>query len=134
MDGEHLSVRHGHRDRGEILYWVKRQLLVDRWIHREGRVDRGQERIAVGWRFRDQLGGEVAARAGPVFDHERLLELGCDFLEDDAREGIERPRDRADDHADRLRRILLRRGWQPGNSGGKNGEETGQLLHTDSSW
>src|SRR5437588_788879 len=44
------------------------------------------------------LGGDVAAGAGLVLDHERLLERRGELLADDARERIERTRHRAHDH------------------------------------
>ncbi len=57
------------------------------------------------------LGGEIAAGAGPVLDHERLAEPVRQPLADKARQNVRRAAGaKADDDADRMRRITLRPG------------------------
>ena len=73
MHDEDVRQRREARDRREVAHRVERQLLVQARIDRERRGDH-EQRVAVGRRFRDDLGAVEAARAGTVVDDDRLAE------------------------------------------------------------
>ena len=69
-----------------------------------------QQRVTVGGRTNDRFGRDVAARAGPVLDNDRLVELLRQPLADQARNDVEvAARRKADQDTHRPRRIGLRR-------------------------
>jgi hypothetical protein len=61
-----------------------------------------QQGVAVRRRMRDEGGGDIAARTGPVLDDEGLAECLPHLLPDDARRDVGgRAGGKPDDHADR---------------------------------
>ena len=119
MHGE--DVRHHDHvdDRHQLLGRIVRQLLQVRQ-DREHAVVPGQQRVAVGRRLRDRLGGRNAGRAAAILDHHGglavLADLGREHARDDV--GDAAGRDRHDD-PDRLRRKVLRRARAPARRRGQ---------------
>jgi hypothetical protein len=72
----------------EVLHRIVGQLGVDGGIdgHRPARRD--QQRVAVGRRLGDDLGGDDRLRARLVVDHDRLAELVLQLGRDDARDQV----------------------------------------------
>jgi hypothetical protein len=65
--------------------------------------------VAVGLRFGDNFGREVAGGARPVVDHDRLAEAAAELVAEEPRQHVERAaRPERHDQLDRLRRIGLR--------------------------
>src|SRR2546425_6034286 len=77
-------------DGREILDWIVGHLLVEPGIDRMRRHRRHQQRVAVRRRFRDDIGADIAARAGPVLHHEWLSEQLRHSRTHDACDGIRR--------------------------------------------
>ncbi len=105
---DHELRRDHHRHRDEVLDRVERQLRVER-RHAGHRAGEHQQRVAVGRRFRDQVGAKIAAGAGPVVDDDRLLHQLLHPLADllgEQADAAARPI-RHDD-ADGVARIVLR--------------------------
>ena len=95
IDGQ-LRACHQHEGGGqnlahrrEILHRVVRHRAVER---RRDRVTAGrqQQRVAVGRRFRDGVGADVAARAGAIFDDDGLAEMVRHLGRDDPPDRIDR--------------------------------------------
>ena len=93
---------------------IIRNLIRERGLH--GRQDRQavghgpKQRVAVGGRFRDQIGAHLACGAGLVLNIELLIEPLAQLLGDDAPHEIGAAACRKrDHHADRSRRIVLGR-------------------------
>ena len=70
-NGEHVRRDEYLRDRREILDRVEWQCFVQARIDDQRRVAAHQQRVAVGGRLGDAIGGDVAAGAGNILDHER---------------------------------------------------------------
>ena len=72
IDGQHVRHVGQRRDRREVGLHVEGQLLVERGVDavRAGGAD--HQRVAVGRGLRHVLGGDVAAGAGLVFEHQRV--------------------------------------------------------------
>jgi hypothetical protein len=96
-----------------------------------------QHGVAVGRGFRDGIGADGAARAGPVLDHDGLAKLSADLVHHDARDdiagaaGAERH-----DGGDVSRRPVLRRRRHEAGSqsagrtqGGESDPANGQEIH-----
>ena len=81
----------------EVLLGVVGELLVERGVGGEDAVVAHQQRVAVGRGMRGLLGGDVAARAGPVLDDERLVQDFLEPLAEDARQHVARPAGREGD-------------------------------------
>ncbi len=97
-------------DRREILDWIVGHLLVEPGIDCMRRHRRHQQRVTVGGRFRDDIGADVAARAGPVFHHERLSEQVRHSGAHDAGDGVRRTTGRERHHeSDRFRGVAVLR-------------------------
>ena len=74
MDRNDIGREHHHGDGHEILLHVEGQLLHEARLRRE-RADVGdQERVAVSWRLRDEVGADVAGGAWLVLDDDRLAD------------------------------------------------------------
>ena len=97
IDHQDVGLRADQADRDEILLGVVVQLLVERGVGGEDAVVAHQQRVAVGRRARDLLGGDVAAGAGPVLDDERLVQDFVEPLADDARQHVARAAGREGD-------------------------------------
>ena len=69
-NGEHVRRDEYLRDRREILERVEWQCFIQARIDDQRRVAAHQQRVAVGGRLGDAIGGDVAAGAGNVLDHE----------------------------------------------------------------
>ena len=107
---EHVRrIRH-HHHRREILRRIERQLGIDaRADHQAAEVGE-QQRVAVGRALRDEIGADVAVRAGLVLDHDRLAPDLGELRPDLAREDVGGAAGRVGhDDADRLGRVVLRR-------------------------
>src|SRR3954454_2153892 len=99
---------HEARDRRDVTEEIETEFLVQRRIDGVWRTNQ-EQRVAVGRRVHDRLGGDVAAGAQPVFDDEWLAEPLRQPLTDQPRQDVVRaPGGEADDDAHRLRRIGLR--------------------------
>src|SRR3954463_14165564 len=95
------------RDRREVLEGIEVHFLHER--QRELRRGSEKKRVAVRRALRDELGGDGAASADLVLDHERLAEERVQALGDDARLGVGvAAGDEGHDHLDRLLRPGLR--------------------------
>ena len=70
-DGEHVGRDEHLRDRRKILDRIERQFVIQARIDDQRRVAAHQQRGAIGGCLGDALGGDVAAGAGNVLDHER---------------------------------------------------------------
>ncbi len=110
VDDEDLRNHRGEAHRHEIALDVERQLLVELRVDRVRR-QREQDRVAVGRRFRDDVGAEIAGGAAAVVDDDRLAELRRQRLDDDARNDVGAAARRIrDDELDRPGGIVLRDG------------------------
>ena len=100
------DVTRGHRH--QILRAVG-ELGVQRRIDRDAARARDQQRVAVGRCLRDEVGGQAAARAGPVLDDHALAEQAAERIGNRARDVVGgTARCKSDDEADRLGRPALR--------------------------
>ena len=70
-NGEHVGRDEHLRDRCEIPQRIERQGFIQARIDHQRRVAAHQQQVAVGGRLGDAIGGDVAAGAGNVLDHER---------------------------------------------------------------
>src|SRR5262245_9572913 len=95
------------RNGRDVLDEIEIEFLIERCIDNIRRSNQ-EKRIAIGGRTHDRLGGDIAARAGPVVDDEWLAEPLRQPLPYYAYDNIA-PRTgwKSDDHAHRLRRIDL---------------------------
>ena len=116
---DHQRLRHDGElgDAGERLAHVPRHGLADE-MHGGRRRGRQVERVAVRRLAGDVLHGGEGAAAGPVLDHELLVELLGQVLGDQAREGVAAAaRGGGDDDPDRPAGIVAlrrRRAWPEG--------------------
>ncbi|MNC84847.1 hypothetical protein D3C83_04150 [compost metagenome] len=100
----------GRRDRREIAQRVVRDPGKQRRIDGEGGVGAGEQRVAVGRRFRHDLRGDHAGTAAAVVDHHGLAELLGELRAEHARlRVVGAARGRRDQETDRPDRIVLRR-------------------------
>src|SRR3954469_17669029 len=74
-------------DRYEVAVRVVAQALVQ-ILGGGQRFARDEERIAVGRGLRHLIGGDVAARPGPVVDHDRLRQGGGEPGHEQARQAV----------------------------------------------
>ena len=103
-------------DRRDVADEIVAELVVERHVDRRPRVDQ-EQRVAVGARACDRLGGDVAAGAQPVLDDEWLAEPVRQPLPYQARGDVGGAAgSEADDDAHRPRWIGLR---QRGPGGGR---------------
>ena len=87
---------------------IEIELVVERGVDGVGRRDQKQ-RVAVGRRAHDRLGGDIGAAARPVFDDDRLAEPLRQPLPHQPRRDVRRAAGGvADDQPYRPRRIGLR--------------------------
>src|SRR3954469_2841114 len=87
----HRQNERGVRDvhyRRKILYSVIRKLAVESWINRMRRGGAEQEDIAVGRRFRDDVGADDAVGTGAIVDDEGLPEAVAELLADQPRDDV----------------------------------------------
>ena len=85
-------------------------------------VESHHDRVAVRGRFRELRGAHDSARGDAVLDDERLPERLCELGRDQPRGDVGRaPRAGRNEHAHRLRRIVLRRALER-EQGGEQGE------------
>ena len=75
-------------DRRKAPQRVVRQALVEACVHHEG-VDRHHDGVAVGLGAGGALRADVAAGAGLVLDHDRLVPALAQLLADDARKHVD---------------------------------------------
>ena len=111
MHDQHVGRGADQDDRLEILGRIVGQLLQV-LQDRLGRMEAHVDRVAVGRRLRDEVGGDHAAGAGALLgdDGHAGIVVG-DPLRDRAREQVgDAAGRRRNDDADRLVRIILRRG------------------------
>ncbi len=95
------NVRHD-RNRHELRRIVVKR-FVKQWIGRDRRRLRRQERVTIGRRMENIVGGDAAADAGPVLDHHRLAEKGLHLGGDQPGDGVDAPAGRyRDDDPDRM--------------------------------
>ena len=110
VDHDDIGQTRGARDRRDVA----NEIVVERRpvqcrVDDVRRADR-QQRIAVGGRTHDGLGGDIARGAGPILDDDRLTETLLQPLPDHAGEKVRRAAGRkADQNADRPRRIGVRK-------------------------
>src|SRR5262249_26648604 len=96
-------------DGGNIPDEIVIEVLVERRVNHIVRAD-GEQRVAIRWRARHNLGRDIAAGAWPVFDDELLAESLGQPLTYDAGDDVDRlARGKSDHHADRPRGVGLRR-------------------------
>ena len=96
-----------HSDRREIGHRIERQLGIERRIDCMT-AEAHQKRVAVRERLGHRLGGEIAAGARPIFDHDRLPQGRLHRLRDRARHRVRGAAGRcADQELDRPRRIIV---------------------------
>src|SRR5215831_16249274 len=96
------------RDRRDIAYEIEVEIPVERDVHRVGR-DWHQDRVAIGFGLRDVFGGDVAAGARLVLDHELLTEAFRQMLPGKSRNDVRRAAGwERDDQTYWSRRIGLR--------------------------
>ena len=112
MHDQHRRHRHQRGDRREIAQRVVAEVRIEHDIdrHRAGIAE--HQHMAVGRRRRHHLGGDHAAGAGNVLDHEGLAERGGELLREQPREHIRdcrpAPRPRSGAPAGSDSRIALR--------------------------
>ena len=97
VDDQHVRRDRDERDRREVLHRVVRHLRVKARVHRVRRQRAHQDRVAVGRRLRDEVGADVAARAGPVVDDNALAPVLARLLRDGAADDVERSAGRKGD-------------------------------------
>ena len=90
VDDEHVRRDRDQRDRREVLDRVVRHLRVEAGVDRVRRQRSHQDRVAVGRRFRNEIGADVAARAGAVVHHNALAPRVAQLLRDRAADDVER--------------------------------------------
>ena len=109
MHREHVRRIRNHHHRREVLRRIERQLRIDARADDQAAEVGEQQRVAVGRALRDEIGADVAVRAGLVLDDHRLApdlgELRADLAREDVGGAAGRVRH---DEADRLRWIGLR--------------------------
>src|ERR1017187_4969092 len=114
------------RERDEIARRVEGELAEQRGVDRECADGTERERLAVGRGLGHELGADVAAGAGFVLDHDRLLQLLGQGLSENASGDVGRGAGaEGDDHADRPGRVVLRAGKR-GDGAGEAGCECKQ--------
>jgi hypothetical protein len=97
------------RDRSNVAQEVEAEIGIERGADRVGRTDE-QQRVTVGRRPHDRLGGDIAGAARAVLDHDRLPEPARQPLRDQPPENVVRAAGgKADEETHRLGRIGLRR-------------------------
>ena len=112
------------RDRRDVAQEVEAEIGIKRGADRVGRTDQ-QKRVTVGGGAHDRLGGQIAGGAGPVLDHEWLTEPVRQPLSNQPCEDVVGAAGgKADEEADRTRRIGLRRRHPR-----ERREEGGQARH-----
>jgi hypothetical protein len=74
MYREHVRLARDECDRDEIFRRVIRKVRKERHVCRSRGAGRHRQRIAIGRRFRAELGAEYAGRAGAVVDDDLLTE------------------------------------------------------------
>src|SRR5712691_8710014 len=105
---EDVGLDRHQRDRREVLHRIVAEAAVQALIGRENAVVAEEPGGAVGRALRDELGGDVAARARPVLDHHLLAPKAGELLAQGAREDVARTSGgEADDEAHRLPRPAL---------------------------
>jgi hypothetical protein len=87
MDDDHLRRLRDLRDRCEVLHRVVGKLRVETRIRGEA-VGHQDEGVAIGSRFREQLGSHDRVRARPIVDDDALAHLLAELLADDAKERV----------------------------------------------
>src|ERR1043166_8027216 len=109
VDQQHQLLLRDQRYLREILGWMIRKLAVQADISCD-RGDRAHDQgVAVRRRFGSDVGGDGAARSGPVVDHHLLAPAFSQLAADQARQRIDRTaRCARHQHANRARRIALR--------------------------
>jgi len=87
IDQQRIGDLRRHHDRlefGRIECEVRIQILV----HHQRRRRRRQQRIAVRSGFINELGADIAARAGVIFDDHRLAPFAREPFGENARDGV----------------------------------------------
>src|SRR5258705_126328 len=104
MDHEYGGYRRERRDEREVLERVVGQLRIERNVDRHRARVAEHQRVTVGRGARHLLGGDHAARAGNVLDHERLAEGVAELGREHPRQHVGiAARRRRGDQADVLR-------------------------------
>jgi hypothetical protein len=88
IDQEHRGHRRQRGNRSEIAQRVIGEIGVERRIDRQGAGISHHQHVAVRGRRRHHLGGNHAAGAGHILDHERFAERIAEPLRQQARQHI----------------------------------------------
>ena len=92
VDHQHVHVRHGHRQRREVLDRVVADALtVQRRVDGVGAGGRQADGVAVGRRLGQRLHAHAAAGTAAVLDHHRLAQRDLQLLRHRAGEDVGRP-------------------------------------------
>jgi hypothetical protein len=111
IDLEHVGHAEDAGNGSEVMQEIEFQIPVKRGIGRIG-GRREQERVAVGRRFRDEFGADVAAGARFIVEHERLAEFFRKPLRKHASDHVGRAARRKSKHdVDGPVRIIERERW-----------------------
>ena len=111
VNDEHVGRRRRERHRREVPDRIEGHLAEEARVDRERSRRAHQQRVAVGGALRDDVGADVAARAGPIVDQHLLREALGELLRDRARDDVgAAARRESDDEANRLGGVGLRRG------------------------
>jgi hypothetical protein len=90
------------RDRDEVAERVIGQGLVQVLVHHQRRIDRHEQRVAIGRRLRRGLGADNGVATRTVLDHHRLPPILAHPLADETRDDVARSTGReGHDHSDR---------------------------------
>src|SRR5262249_27664010 len=112
-------------DRCDIAEKNEIELVVECRVDYVGRTA-SEERVAIGWRTHDRLGGQSATGTHTILDDEWLAELLRQPLADQTREDVARAaRGETEDDAHRPRRVGLRPRETP--HGRQRGSARGQM-------
>ena len=110
MNDQHVGCGRGERDRREILDRIEGHFGEEARVDRERSRRAHQDRVTVGRGLGDDVGADIAARAGPVVDHHLLREAHGESLRDRARDDVgAAARGKGHDEADRLRGVGIGR-------------------------
>ena len=81
------GLRH-QRDRREIGDRIVRQAFVEILVHHQRRIDRHQQRVAIGRSLGSSLRADHRIGPRPVLDHHRLLEIDAHLVADEPRQHV----------------------------------------------
>src|SRR4051812_48541796 len=88
MHDHDIRIERSLRDRRVVLYRIVRELRVQGRIEYHGRRVAHDDRVTVGWRFRDELHPNDAIRSGTVIDDHLVTERVTELLSHRARKNV----------------------------------------------